>query len=287
VRGAGLSERHARKLGVASCVDDLTAVANAARFDGFSIVALGYGVNLALAFAAAHPTRVRKLVCYGGAARGRFRRGVTPAQRDDLNTVLTMLSGHDDRPGYGFVFRRTFYEQFVPDASLALLEALDRIIVARFSGTVARDYAADLFDLDQSAIAAQLQVPTLVLHAKRDRFCPFDEGQRMAALIPDAKLVAIDSDHSLPLASDADWLPSARLIDEFLCPDAGPPMNALTRRQVEVLKLVALGRTDKQIARALDLSHRTVEMHVARALAALGCHTRAEAVARSSELRLL
>jgi DNA-binding NarL/FixJ family response regulator len=39
-------------------------------------------------------------------------------------------------------------------------------------------------------------------------------------------------------------------------------MNALTRRQAEVLKLVALGRTDKQIARTLDLSDRTVEMHV-------------------------
>ena len=52
----------------------------------------------------------------------------------------------------------------------------------------------------------------------------------------------------------------------------------LTPRQGEVLRHVARGLTDKQIARTLDLSPRTVEMHVARALDALGCHTRAEAV---------
>jgi DNA-binding NarL/FixJ family response regulator len=198
-----------------------------------------------------------------------------------------LSSGHDDRPGYGFAFRRTFYEQFVPDASLALLEELDRIVVARFSGSVARAYAADLFDVDQSAIAAQLQIPALVLHAKRDHFCPFEEAQRLAALIPNALLAAVDSDHSLPLGSDADWASTAGLIDEFLGLGAVPHVNALTKRQVEVLRLVALGRTDKQIARELGLSHRTVEMHVARALAALGCHTRAEAVARSTGLRLL
>jgi DNA-binding CsgD family transcriptional regulator len=61
----------------------------------------------------------------------------------------------------------------------------------------------------------------------------------------------------------------------------------LTPRQLQILARVAHGKTDKQIARELDLSPRTVEMHVARLLAALQCHSRAEAVRRGGELGLI
>jgi DNA-binding NarL/FixJ family response regulator len=61
----------------------------------------------------------------------------------------------------------------------------------------------------------------------------------------------------------------------------------LTTRQCEVLRLVAAGNTDKQIARRLRLSPRTVEMHVGNALRALGCRTRAEATHRAAAQRLL
>jgi len=53
-----------------------------------------------------------------------------------------------------------------------------------------------------------------------------------------------------------------------------------------VLREIASGQSDKQIARKLVLSPRTVEMHVARTLEALQCRTRAEAVRRASERKL-
>jgi DNA-binding CsgD family transcriptional regulator len=61
----------------------------------------------------------------------------------------------------------------------------------------------------------------------------------------------------------------------------------LTPRQLQVIREVSRGLSDKEIARALGLSPRTVEMHVGRLMATLGCRNRAEAVARASELRLL
>ena len=61
----------------------------------------------------------------------------------------------------------------------------------------------------------------------------------------------------------------------------------LTRRQREVLQLVALGQTNAEIARTLVLSPRTVEMHVANILAILDSRSRAEAVRRAAELGLL
>jgi DNA-binding NarL/FixJ family response regulator len=61
----------------------------------------------------------------------------------------------------------------------------------------------------------------------------------------------------------------------------------LTRRQREILQLVAEGQTNAEIARALVLSPRTVEMHVANILATLDSRSRAEAVRRATELGLL
>lgn len=61
----------------------------------------------------------------------------------------------------------------------------------------------------------------------------------------------------------------------------------LTDRQLQILGEISKGRTDKEIARALKLSPRTVEMHVAHALSALDCRSRAEAVRKAGELGVL
>ncbi len=71
----------------------------------------------------------------------------------------------------------------------------------------------------------------------------------------------------------------------------GKPHRALeanlTRRQMEVAKLVADGLTNKEIAQRLHLSPRTVDMHVASMLDRLDCHTRSEAVRKLVDLGLV
>ncbi len=68
---------------------------------------------------------------------------------------------------------------------------------------------------------------------------------------------------------------------------SSPSQGVLSEREQEVLRLVAAGRTDREIADALFLSWRTVNAHVAHILAKLDVHTRREAVARGRELGLL
>lgn len=55
-------------------------------------------------------------------------------------------------------------------------------------------------------------------------------------------------------------------------------VDALSRRQREVLIQMAAGRLNKQIAHALGISERTVKMHRAAVLAALGVHSSTDAI---------
>lgn len=67
----------------------------------------------------------------------------------------------------------------------------------------------------------------------------------------------------------------------------GSPVNALTRRELDVLRLLAKGNTNKQIADLLGLSVRTVENHRANLMGKLGLVSRVELVNYAEEHGLL
>ena len=70
-------------------------------------------------------------------------------------------------------------------------------------------------------------------------------------------------------------------------PHAAAGDGGLTRRETEVVRLVAVGLTNREIARELFLSPRTVDSHVQNVLLKLDCRSRADATRRATELGLL
>jgi DNA-binding NarL/FixJ family response regulator len=66
-----------------------------------------------------------------------------------------------------------------------------------------------------------------------------------------------------------------------------PIAARLTERQTDVLRLIAGGASNKEIARVLDLSPATIKAHAAAAIAALGAANRTEAVVRAREMGLI
>ncbi|MBN8508774.1 MAG: response regulator transcription factor [Burkholderiales bacterium] len=64
------------------------------------------------------------------------------------------------------------------------------------------------------------------------------------------------------------------------------PASGLTPRQREILALLVDGRSAKEIAKLLDISHRTVEYHKYQAMEALGAATNAELIRLAIKLRL-
>jgi DNA-binding CsgD family transcriptional regulator len=102
-------------------------------------------------------------------------------------------------------------------------------------------------------------------------------------------LAALDTLGAEPLAR----LVRARLRNRGVRIPRGPTPTTrvnparLTGRQAEIVRLLAQGMTNAEIAGHLVLSVRTVDSHVAAALTKLGTSTRKEAVARAGELGIL
>ena len=70
-------------------------------------------------------------------------------------------------------------------------------------------------------------------------------------------------------------------------PDDGGPLASLTSRELEVLRLVAEGRSNGQIAAQLFISPKTASVHVSNILAKLGVTGRGEAAAVAHRARLI
>lgn len=113
----------------------------------------------------------------------------------------------------------------------------------------------------------------------------FEQGRKMASLISGSRFIPLEAQGHVLLSTE----PAMNVFESELAAflGTGGPTPRLTPRQIEVLRSVATGSTDKEVAKILNLSPRTVEMHVAAAINALGCSTRAEATHRAGELGLL
>lgn len=72
-----------------------------------------------------------------------------------------------------------------------------------------------------------------------------------------------------------------------ISPTDGAAMVALTPREREVLRRVAMGETNPEIALAIGLSRNTVKAYLQTVLQKLGARNRVEAIIRASELKLL
>lgn len=292
-RGCGLSEREVERISMEAWIEDLEAVVSTLDIDRFPLFGMSQGAAIAIGYAARHPDRVSHLVLYGACARGLLKRNPPPKVVDAARAMLKAAElgwGADSSS-----FRQVFISQLLHDATAEQQRAVDEAQRLTISGANAVRFIKEVFDIDTRDAAPKVRCPTLVFHAKEDPCFPFEEGRLLASLIPNARLVPLASKNHLPFETEAAWpvflselrafLPASRAGSGSRNAGASskPP---LTPRQFEILREVGLGQTDKQIARKLSLSPRTVEMHVANALLALKCRTRAEAVRRAAELKL-
>ena len=294
-RGCGLSDREVERISMEAWIEDLEAVVSTLNLDRFPLFGMSQGAAIAVNYAVRHPDRVSHLVLYGACARGLLKRDPPPKAVEAAQAMLKAAElgwGADSSS-----FRQVFISQLLHDATVEQQRAVDEAQRLTISGVNAARFMKEVFEIDLRQEAPKVQCPTLVFHAKDDPCFPFEEGRLLASLIPNARFVPLESKNHLPFETEGAWPAFLSELRAFLPPSFAPSAlrdadtaegskSLLTPRQIEILREVGQGQTDKQIARKLSLSPRTVEMHVANALLALKCRTRAEAVRRATELKL-
>jgi pimeloyl-ACP methyl ester carboxylesterase/DNA-binding CsgD family transcriptional regulator len=267
-RGCGLSDAEVGDLSLESWVGDLEAVVDAAGLDRFALLGVSQGAAIAVDYAVAHPERVTDLVLYGGFAHGRRLRGQT--EQDDAVIASIRAGWTRVDPTYRHVFSALFLPDGTPEQK-AWYENLLRV-------STSPETAVRLFEargwLDVRDRAREVRARTLVVHARDDRVVPVEEGRLLAALIPDARLVLLESANHILLADEPAWSYFLSELSAFLGTGPPPPapvtISDFSARELEVLELVAAGLANETIAERLSISARTVERHLSNVYAKLG-----------------
>jgi pimeloyl-ACP methyl ester carboxylesterase len=206
-RGNGLSDREVPDVRFDDFVSDLETVVDAAGLDRFALHGLSQGCAVSIAYAVRHPERVSHLILLGGYSVGWKRRARTQAEKEAGEAMVTLV-----RLGWGQenpAFRQMFTSQFIPGASKEQADWFNEF--QRISSSPA-DAARNLIangEADVTSLLPQVRVPTLVMHSRHDARVPFEAGRRMAAGIPGARFVPLESQNHV-------ILPGEPAMDRFL-----------------------------------------------------------------------
>jgi pimeloyl-ACP methyl ester carboxylesterase/DNA-binding CsgD family transcriptional regulator len=264
-RGEGMSQRGLNSGHIMADYErDLEAVLNQLALDQVVLLGYFYSGHVALRYAARHPERVKAVVLISCSVS---------IAAWPLDSLLRLAEQNWDAMLYNWVpptatpAERAEYLTFFKETRAQA----DWLISARvFSASSVED------------VVETVGVPTLVMHPRGFLWLPSQESAQLAARIPNAHFKLIEG--VLPLGDASEGvhtieafmteLPQAAPLPRFAGSTAG-----LSSREVQVLGLVAQGKTNREIAETLVISERTVINHLSHIFLKTGAENRAGATA--------
>jgi class 3 adenylate cyclase/pimeloyl-ACP methyl ester carboxylesterase len=197
-RGTGLSDWDVSEITLDAWVNDVAAVADAAGIDRFPLFGLSQGCAVSIAYAVRYPERVSHLVLCGGFALGANKRTPEESERRKAFVTLMRLEWGADNPAV----RQLFATRMMPGATKEQVDTFNDLQRKTTTGECAARYFETTGNIDIVGLLPQVKVPTLVMHARGDVQVPMELGRQLAAGIPGAKFVALQSNNHVLLEQD-------------------------------------------------------------------------------------
>ncbi|MEJ3657445.1 alpha/beta fold hydrolase [Actinomycetes bacterium KLBMP 9759] len=275
-RGMGSSDRRVdlRDLGLDAHTRDLEAVVDAVGLDTTSLLGYYHSSTTAMAFAAEHPHRVERMVLFGAAAR--MRDMVAAVENQALFSLL-------DQDWDLFVDTAAHaWMGWTAGESGRLMAESFRTAVAP---AVAKAWLEAALDVDVTALLRDVLAPTLVIHRQGERQIPVEVSRRLADALPRGELVELDGSSPTLLLGEARtdvgllarYVTAGKVSRPAAAPS--PPGERVTPRELDVLRLLAAGDSNTEIARTLGITVHTVERHTTNLYRKIGARGRADAAA--------
>ena len=192
---------------------------------------------------------------------------------------LVRLEWGSDNP----TFRQVFTSRFIPGGTDEQLGWFNELCRKTLTPEIAARLLESRATLDVLSLLGEVRMPTLVLHARGDIVAPIAEGHILAAGIPGAQFVELDSRNHILLEDEPAWERFCDEVLEFMAlkrqtRGENSAFAALSPREREVLALITEGLANAQIAERLSISEKTVRNHVSNVFDKLGVWTRAQAI---------
>jgi class 3 adenylate cyclase/pimeloyl-ACP methyl ester carboxylesterase len=202
-RGQGHSQREVDDVSMAAHVADVRAVTKHLGLDRFTMFGDGDAVAVCIAYAAAHPEQVSRLILWGGYARsGPVRSEEAGLSLADVARLSQLLAN------------MAIASLFFPSGLVERQRRIARLWEQSISLEMGLKYVQFVQDINIVDLLAKIACPALVLHRRGDRTGhTLEMSRQIAGLIPDSRLVSIEGDIGLP---EYDHEEVIQVITEFL-----------------------------------------------------------------------
>ncbi len=278
-RGCGMTDWNVGDISFDRWIEDLETVITAASIDEPAVLlGISQGAATCIAYSIRHPEKVSKMILYGGYACGiSHSPDCERKQLYQAMTDLVRLKWGDDNP----TFRQVFTSRFIPDGTDEQIGWFNDLCKKTTNAANAAKLLEARAEVDVRDLLGRVTVPTLVLHSREDEVIPLSVGHELAAGIPGAEFVELDSKNHVLLEHEPAWNRFRTEILRFMEISAERPndtFSELTNRETEVLALLTEGLSNADIAERLAINEKTVRNHISNLFDKLGVWSRSQAI---------